>query len=150
MAALWRRVVSGSQPGGLGQKFRPDRYDLAGTLAGSVGVVVIMFAAGTGMSTEDRKALVHRLVAEVFNECRLEVLDELYEPARHPEPGRGFAPFRVRSAILSWRSCSWSLRATPWWRGSSARAPILVSGSGALRRTDDSIGWRSLVLRLHR
>ena len=47
--------------GGLGQKFRPDRYDLAGTLAGSVGVVVIMFAAGTGMSTKDRKALVHRL-----------------------------------------------------------------------------------------
>jgi hypothetical protein len=57
--------------GGLGQKFRPDRYDLAGTLAGSVGVVVIMFAAGTGMSTKDRKALVHRLVAEVFNEGRL-------------------------------------------------------------------------------
>ena len=43
---------------------------------------------GTGMSTEERKALVHRLVAEVFNEGRLEALDELYEPSRGlPSPG---------------------------------------------------------------
>jgi hypothetical protein len=60
--------------------------------------------------------------------------------ARHPSPGVDLRRFVLVQRILSWRSCSWSPRATPWWRGSSARAPILVSGSGTLRRTDDSIG----------
>ena len=38
------------------------------------------------MSVEDRKAVVRRLVTEVFNEGRLEVLDELCVPER---AGRG-------------------------------------------------------------
>ncbi len=57
---------------------------------------------GTGMSTEDRKALLHRLVAEVFNEGRLEVLDELYEPGAASRARRGLRRFVSRSAILSW------------------------------------------------
>ena len=52
------------------------------------------------MSTEDRKALVHRLVAEVFNEGRLEVLDELYEPAAASRARAWIAPFRVSFSDL--------------------------------------------------
>jgi hypothetical protein len=54
-----------------------------------------------------------RLVAEVFNEGRLKVLDELYEPGLATRARAWIAPFVTRSAILSWRSCSWSPKATP-------------------------------------
>ena len=52
------------------------------------------------MSTEDRKTLVHRLVAEVFDEGRLEVLDELYEPGAASRARAWIAPFRVSFSDL--------------------------------------------------
>jgi predicted ester cyclase len=77
------------------------QYDFAGTLAGFVGVVMIMFSeGGSGMSTEDRKALVHRLVAEVYNEGRLAVLDELHEPRAAARARAWITPFRASFSDL--------------------------------------------------
>ena len=41
------------------------------------------------------KAVVRRLVDEVLNGGRLEVIDELYAPALAPEAKAWIAPFRV-------------------------------------------------------
>jgi predicted ester cyclase len=46
------------------------------------------------VSVEDRKAVVRRLVTEVFNEGRLEVLDELCVPERAGRARVWIAPFR--------------------------------------------------------
>ena len=47
------------------------------------------------MSTEATKALVRRLVDEVFNAGRLEVIDELYAPALAAAAKRWITPFRA-------------------------------------------------------
>lgn len=47
------------------------------------------------MATEANKAIVRRLVAEVFNGGRLEVIDELYAPALAPAAKRWINPFRA-------------------------------------------------------
>jgi predicted ester cyclase len=46
------------------------------------------------MSVEDRKAVVRRLATEVFNQGRLDVLDQLYVPERAVRAGAWIAPFR--------------------------------------------------------
>ena len=43
---------------------------------------------------------MHRLVAEVFNEGRLEVLDELYEPGAASRARAWIAPFRASFSDL--------------------------------------------------
>jgi predicted ester cyclase len=45
--------------------------------------------------TEENKAVVRRLVEEVLNEGRLEVVDELYAPGLAPAARRWIAPFRA-------------------------------------------------------
>jgi predicted ester cyclase len=45
--------------------------------------------------TEENKAVVRRLVEEVLNEGRLEVIDELYAPGLAPAARRWIAPFRA-------------------------------------------------------
>ena len=50
---------------------------------------------GTSNVAEENKAIVRRLVAEVFNGGRLEVIDELYEPALAGAARRWIAPFRA-------------------------------------------------------
>jgi predicted ester cyclase len=49
---------------------------------------------GTDM-TEANKAVVRRLIAEVLNAGRLEVIDELYASALAPHAKRWIAPFRA-------------------------------------------------------
>ena len=93
------------------------------------------------MSTEERKALVHRLVAEVFNEGRLEVLDELYEPAAASRARAWIAPFRVSFSDLELKIVQLVAEGDAVVAQFVCSA-ILVFGSGTLRRTDDSIGWR--------
>jgi predicted ester cyclase len=44
---------------------------------------------------EDNKATVRRLVEEVLNGGRLEVIDELYAPELAPAASRWIAPFRA-------------------------------------------------------
>jgi predicted ester cyclase len=51
-------------------------------------------------TTEDRKAVVHRLVAEVFNQGRLEVLDQLYTPGLAERARVWIAPFRASFSDL--------------------------------------------------
>jgi steroid delta-isomerase-like uncharacterized protein len=46
------------------------------------------------LSTAANKAIVGRLVDEVMNEGRLEVIDELYSPAAAERARRWIAPFR--------------------------------------------------------
>ncbi len=46
------------------------------------------------MSAEENKAVVRRLVGEVLNGGRLEVIDELYAPELAPTARRWIAPFR--------------------------------------------------------
>jgi len=45
--------------------------------------------------SEENKAVVRRLVAEVLNGGRMAVIDELYAPASAPEAKRWIAPFRA-------------------------------------------------------
>jgi predicted ester cyclase len=45
--------------------------------------------------TEENKAVVRRLIAEVLNGGRLEVIDELYAPTLAPAARRWIAPFRA-------------------------------------------------------
>ena len=52
------------------------------------------------MSTEDRKAVVRRLAAEVFTEGRLEVLDQLYQPELAARARAWIAPFRASFSDL--------------------------------------------------
>jgi hypothetical protein len=59
---------------------------------------------------------------------RLEVLDELYQLGLAARARAWITPLHVSFSDLELEM--------------SARAPILVSGSGTLRRTDDSIGCR--------
>ena len=53
------------------------------------------------MSTEDRKAAVRRLVAEVFTEGKLEVLDQLYQPELAARARAWVAPFRASFSDLT-------------------------------------------------
>ena len=50
--------------------------------------------AGGAIVSERNKAVVRRLVAEVLNGGRLDVIDELYAPALAPEAKAWIAPFR--------------------------------------------------------
>jgi predicted ester cyclase len=51
-------------------------------------------------TAEDRKAVVQRLVREVFNDGRLEVLDQLYAPGLAGRARAWIAPFRVAFSEL--------------------------------------------------
>jgi predicted ester cyclase len=46
------------------------------------------------MGTEDRKVVVRRLVSEVFNDGRLEVLEQLYQPDLAAHARAWITPFR--------------------------------------------------------
>ncbi len=50
---------------------------------------------GEARVSERNKAVVRRLVDEVFNAGRLEVVDELYSPRLAPAARRWIAPFRA-------------------------------------------------------
>jgi len=51
-------------------------------------------------TTEAQKVIVHRLVTEVFNEGRLEVLDQLYAPGLAERARAWIAPFQVSFSDL--------------------------------------------------
>jgi predicted SnoaL-like aldol condensation-catalyzing enzyme len=59
-----------------------------------VSFVESSISAGGASVSERNKAVVRRLVAEVLNGGRLEVIDELYAPALAPEVKAWIAPFR--------------------------------------------------------
>ena len=91
----------------------------------------------TGMSTEDRKALVHRLVAEVSIEGRLRGVG-----ARRGLPSPAWiAPFRVSFSDPELEIVQLVAE------GDTVVARFVCSGThsgvwlGHPRRTDDSIGW---------
>jgi hypothetical protein len=50
------------------------------------------------------KAAVRRLIAQVLNGGRLEVIDELYTPELAPAARRWIAPFGPASPTSTWRS----------------------------------------------
>jgi hypothetical protein len=52
------------------------------------------------------KAIVRRLVAEVLNGGRLEVIDELYVPELAPTARRWITPFGPAFPRSTWRSSS--------------------------------------------
>jgi predicted ester cyclase len=52
------------------------------------------------VSLEDHKAVVRRLVVEVFQEGRLEVIDELYQPDLAVHARAWIAPFRASFSDL--------------------------------------------------
>ena len=54
-----------------------------------------MSADQEGMVTEANKAVVRRLVDEVFNGGHLELIDQLYAPELAPAAKRWIAPFRA-------------------------------------------------------
>jgi hypothetical protein len=56
--------------------------------------------------SEANKAVVRRLVAEVFNGGRLEIIDQLYAPELAGPPSAGSRP--SRPASLTSTSRSWS------------------------------------------
>ena len=58
------------------------------------------------MATEANKAIVRRLVDEVFNGGHLEVIDELYAPALAPAAKRWITGSRPASPTSTWRSLS--------------------------------------------
>ena len=96
------------------------------------------------MATEANKAIVRRLVAEVFNGGRLEVIDELYAPALAPAAKRWITPFRASfpdvhmelveliaegDEVVGRFTCS----ATTWGNGSGRPRP--GAGSSGSRRS---------------
>jgi hypothetical protein len=69
---------------------------------------------------EANKAVVGWLVDEVLNGGHLELIDELYAPELAGVAKR-IGPFRPASPTSTWRSWSWSPRATRSSAGSPAR-----------------------------
>jgi hypothetical protein len=54
--------------------------------------------------TDQNKATVRRLIEEVLNDGRLEIIDELYDPELAPAARRWITPFRVSFPAFTWRS----------------------------------------------
>ena len=94
LAAYGGVFVAGSLAWGMAlDGFRPDRYDVIGALICLVGVAVIMYAPAPGVRklrvSKQNKAVVRRLVDEVMNAGRIDVLDDLTHRGSPPRRGRG-------------------------------------------------------------
>ena len=57
-------------------------------------------------ATAEPKAVVQRLIEEVINGGRLDLIDELYAPGMAARARRWIAPFRESFPTCRWRSSS--------------------------------------------
>lgn len=59
------------------------------------------------VTVEHHKAVIRRLITEVFNGGQLQALDEIYTPALAGRARAWIGPFRTRSLTSRWRLLSW-------------------------------------------
>jgi hypothetical protein len=90
------------------------------------------------VSAEHHKAVVRRLVPDVFNRGQLELLDELYDPSLAGRAKAWIGPFRNSFTDLEMEIVD-LVAEGQWPPGSSAPEPIPATGS-AIRQPDDSSG----------
>jgi hypothetical protein len=90
---------------------------------------------------ESNKRLVRRLVGEVMNERRVDVIDELYDPRLAPAARRWIEPFLASFTDVRMRIDDLIAEDDTWSDASPVPAPIPVTGWATSRPAAVSPRW---------